>query len=367
MQADPLDEAPIPRHRIVGPALCLLGLAFPLTGQRIGWNTRAVLYGDNTEFFTPYRVGETIFGGQVSTWIAARPEPRIELRIGAFADRRWGSSAFADSVKPILSARYRTRHSLGILGTLETVRRHGLLEPLMVTTRELTTPIEYGGQWIEQRGGFSGEVWINWQKLNTPTEREQFELGSVLHQDLGRHLRLEAQHLWYHRGGQLYSAGVPVTNNHATAVGARVTGGVEDLGKGSLALFQLWSEGHIDPDYPAGRPDHGRGTWLRLGIEPKGWFEVFGIRWWGHDFSGDAGDNNYNSTGHDPSFYRSDRRYIELGILRRVRMGGGVTFDGEIRWHRIDHEKSIAFFNTPWELSYRLVLRAPIDVVVRRR
>ena len=326
-----------------------------------------MLYGDNTEFFTPYRVGETILGGQLSSWIAARPGRRTELRIGFFADRRWGSNSFTDSLKPILAVRYQTRHSLGVFGTLETVRRHGLLEPLMVTTRELTTPIEYGGQWMERRGGFHGDLWVNWQKLNTPQQREQFELGGVFSYDVEHRVTLEAQHLWSHRGGQLYDAGVPVTNNHVTAAGIRLHDSVRHLGSASLAGFQLWSQGHIDPAYPAGRPEKGHGTYVRLGVSPHNWFEAFGIYWRGRDFSGDAGDNNYNSTGNDPAFYRSQRKYIELGLLRRTTIDRAVTFDAEIRWHRIDNEKSIAFFNTPWELSYRIVLRAPIDVVLRRR
>ncbi len=172
----------------VALAVALLGPG-PLAAQHLEWHTGATLYGDNTEFFTPYRVGETILGGQVTSYLSARPGPSTDLRIGFFADRRWGSDNFTDSLKPVLAFRYQTAHALGVFGTLETVDRHGLLEPLMVTTRELTTPIEYGGQWIENVPHFHGEVWINWQKLNTPTQREQFEVGTVLRGDLGRTCR----------------------------------------------------------------------------------------------------------------------------------------------------------------------------------
>ena len=68
-----------------------------------------MFYADNTEFFTPYRVGETILGGQVSTWLADRIGPRTELRIGLFADRRWGSADFTDSLKPLLAFRFHTQ------------------------------------------------------------------------------------------------------------------------------------------------------------------------------------------------------------------------------------------------------------------
>ena len=344
--------------------LCTVTAA--LAAQRLDWRTRAVFYGDNTEFFTSYRVGETILGGQLSTWLEAAPGRRTQLRIGLFADRRWGSDAFTDSVKPILSFRYTTRHSQVAMGTLETMRRHGLLEPIMVTTRELTTPIEYGLQYIENRGAFRGEVWVNWQRLNTPTQREQFELGATARVNATGWLRLQAQHLWNHRGGQLYNANVTTSNNRVTALGATLHRELPHLGESSLAAWQLFSTGHIDPNYPADRPENGHGSYLRAGVTPIRRTEIFALHWIGRDFSGDAGDNNYNSTGHNPAFYRSQRTYSELGVVHRTPVEGGVTLDAEARWHRIDQEKSIAFFGTPWEFSYRLVVRVPLDVSLRR-
>ena len=309
-------------------------------------------------------MGETILGGQVTTWLSATPGPRTELRVGFFADRRWGSDRFTDSLKPVLAFRFETPHTLAVLGTLETVNRHGLLEPAMVTTRELTTPIEYGMQWIEHRGRFRGDTWVNWQKLNTPFEREQFELGTVLGFRVSQVLDFEAQHLWSHRGGQLYDANAPVTNNRVTAAGAVLHDSVARAGRASLQVAELWSNGHVDPNYPGGRPDRGHGTYVRAAITPWNWAEVFGIAWRGHDFNGDAGDPNYGSTGHDPAFYRSARKYLEVGVLRRTPIEGGATLDAEFRFHRIDDERSIAFFNTKWEISYRVGVRAPVDLVL---
>ena len=67
----------------------------------------------------------------------------------------------------------------------------------------------------------------------------------------------------------------------------------------------------------------------------------------------------------DPAFYRSRRRYWELGLLRRTAIEGEVTLDGELRFHRIDHLKSIALGTSRWEYSYRLVVRAPFDLVLK--
>ncbi len=293
----------------------------PLGAQRIDWKTRAVLYGDNTEFFTPYRTGETILGGQVTTWLDAAASRRTSLRVGLFADRRWGSEEFTDSLKPVLSVRYQTRHSLGVMGTLDNERRHGLLDPLMVSTRELTTPIEYGLQWQERRRWLDGQLWINWQRLNTPKQREAFEMGAVVRADATPWLALRAQHLWSHRGGQLYDAGVPVTNNRVTALGMELHDTLPHVGASSLAVFRLWSTGHIEPDYPADRPADGTGTWLRAAVTPWRGFELFAIQWWGRDFEAAAGDANYGSVGKEAGFYR-----VEAPLHRdRDRQARGAT------------------------------------------
>lgn len=345
--------------------LLMVGVA-PLSAQRIEWHTRATLYADNTEFFTPYRTGETMLGGQLATWIAGAAGRGVELRAGAAIDRRWGSIEFADSVKPLLAVHYRTRHSHAILGTLDNARRFGLLDPVMVSTRELTTPVEYGGQWHERRGRFDGQAWLNWRKLNTRDQREEFEMGAVASLEVLPWLAVHAQHLWSHRGGQLFEAGVPVTNNRVTAAGVRIAHRVPVVRRGSLQVMRLWSDGFLEPDPPADRPSAGRGTWLRLAAMPWRGVELFAVQWWGRDFHAAAGDANYGSVGVDPDFYRSDRRYTELGATRRVRSRTGTELDLEIRWHRIDDEPSEAFLGTDWELSYRLVVRAPVSVRLRR-
>ena len=356
---------------VVVRRLCLLFattvLSVPLAAQRVEWRTRAVLYADNTEFFTPYRVGETILGGNITSWLEAATGRRTSLRVGLFADRRWGSEQFTDSLKPVLQVAYRGRNSTAILGTLDATRRHGLIDPLMVSTRELTTPIEYGLQWRERRAGFRGELWVNWQKLNTQKQREAFELGAVLSVEPTDFLRLTGQHLWSHHGGQWFDAGVPVTNNRVTALGVSLQGDVPLVRRGSLSVSKLWSNGYLDPDTPVDRPDEGSGWLTKLLIEPSRGWSLFVSHWRGTDFHAAAGDPNYGSAGLETDFYRAERKYTEIGAIARITpRRERITLDAEVRWHRIDDEKSEAFFNTSWELSYRLVVRAPLDVRLRR-
>jgi hypothetical protein len=351
--------------RALGVTFLLVPRAVPATGQSLTWSTVATLYGDNTEFFTPYRIGETILGGQFRSTLRFRTGERTAFHLGVFGDHRSGSDKFVATVKPIISFRYSTATSTGTLGTLVPERRRGLLDALEVSTLEITRPIEYGLEWRERRRRWDGEIFINWQKLNLPGQREVFDYGWILRVRPLPVLTLESQLHGVHHGGQLFDAGVPVTNDVASGIGAVLADSLRWLGKGSLAVYRLRSSGNADPDAPADRPGKGRGWLMRAAVTPRGWFELFSISWWGRDFLAQEGDNNYNSAGADPGFYRSRRKYWEVGLLRRTTIEGAVTFDGELRFHRIDHLKSIALGKSRWEYSYRLVVRAPFDVVLK--
>ncbi len=351
--------------RFVWSIVVVVLLPGAAVGQGVVWKNLVTVYGDNTEFFTPYRLGETILGGQFTSVMMVRPARQYAIQAGVFGDIRWGSDKFLDHVKPVLAFRYQTDHSLGVIGTLETTRRHGLLDPLAVSTLEITRPIEYGLQWVEQRRHWDVDAFINWQALNTPTHREVFDYGWVLRVHPVRQISLETQLHGLHHGGQLFSAGVPVTNNISSGFGITLSDTIRKLGFGSLQVYRLKSSGNIDPEAPPNRPTRGRGTLVRAGLAPSRGLEVFGIYWRGKDFLSQDGDNNYNSTGLRADFYRSNRKYLEFGVLRRGHLDGGVELDAEFRFHRVDDEPSIAIQGTSWEYSYRLVVRTPLQFVLR--
>jgi hypothetical protein len=320
-------------------------------GQDIHWKSEFTFYGDNTEFTGPYREGETILGAQFETFFEWKPGARTAVLAGLFGEHRSGGDRFLDPVKPILSFRYQTPTSLGVLGTLETRDRHGYLEPLEVRTLEFDRPIEYGVQWIESRPAFHADLYLNWQHLNTPESREIFDYGGVLRGRLAPFAELEGQVHGLHHGGQLYDVG-PVSNDVVYGPGLRLATprSLPILGTASLAMFRLFSKGKVDPfvDTPTVR---GNGTYLRGAVTPFGFVEVFWIWWHGRNFISTEGDANYASAGEN-GFYRADRRYQEIGLVRKNPIEANVTLDAEIRLHRIDGKISY---------SYRLVVRAPFD------
>ena len=342
-------------------AALLVGRAERAWAQDLTWKNNLTFYLDNTEFFNPYRTGETLLGGQITSFLSAALGPRTEVVAGFHGNHESGDSRFLNPFKPILGFRYRTGRSLGVLGTLVTEDRHGYLEPLEGALLDITRPVEYGGQWREQHPRGGGEAFINWQHLNTRTSREIFDYGLLLHGDPLPWLRLELQGHGLHHGGQLYDAGQPVVNNHVLALGGQIHGRLPLAGTSSLRVFQLLSHGDVD-SLPSGRPDHGHGTYIRAGFRPGNWLEVFAIQWWGRDFVSNEGDANYNSQGSIPSFYHSYRKYQEIGLARITPIEAGLTLDTEFRFHRIDDRRSIAIGSSPWEYSYRLMVRAPFSM-----
>lgn len=335
-------------------ALVLALIAAPLAGQTIDWRSSFLFYGDNTEFFTPYRTGETILGSSFTTSLALGVGPRSEVLAGVFGDVRSGSEETLDEVKAVLSFRHRTPTSLGVLGTLVTENRHGYLEPIQATTLELTRQIEQGLQWVETRERWRGEAYINWQHLNTSDSREVFDYGLVASWRAWRWLRLEGQLHGLHHGGQLHDVGA-VSNNLVEALGAR---GEWELGgtfSGRVAAFALRSEGRVDPERDT--PEiTGNGLYIRGGLTFGRIGEVSAIWWRGEDFISVEGDRNYSSVGSDGVFYRSDRSYQELAFVHRRRLGERVELDAEARLHRIDGD---------FDYSYRIVVRVPFELRIK--
>src|SRR5579859_2853579 len=63
-------------------------------------------YGDNTEFFEPFRTRETILGQQGKSWFEAQLGPSSYLLLGALGDFRSYENP-AITIDPILGFEYR--------------------------------------------------------------------------------------------------------------------------------------------------------------------------------------------------------------------------------------------------------------------
>src|SRR5215217_3476491 len=84
----------------------LTARARPAPAQELTWNNGLTFYLDNTEFFNPYRTGETLLGGQILSFLSAALGPRSEVVAGFYGNHQSGDSRFLEPFKPILGFRY---------------------------------------------------------------------------------------------------------------------------------------------------------------------------------------------------------------------------------------------------------------------
>jgi hypothetical protein len=343
--------------------LLLAARATPAAAQRtVDWDTRFLFYADNTEFFSPYREGATWLGGRLFTELSYRATPKVEVRLGITADHLSGDTTFADT-RPLISMRYHGTHGTGVLGTLITEDRHGLLEPLEVLQFDILRPVEYGGQWIERRDHWGGEWFLNWRRLNTPTQREEFDMGLLAHADPLPWLRASGQYLWVHRGGQLFGAGETVANGRTSAVGLIAHDTLGPLGAATLEGWFLSSgPGWLD-SLPTGTDAQGTGSLFRASMKPWPSLTFSGVIWMGRGYNAFWGDPNYNSIGLK-GHYRKERFYSEVG-MNKVWLGpAGVSFEAQVRFHKEDRYDTESLSWAPWEYSYRFIGKVPFSTRV---
>ena len=138
-----------------------------------------LFFGDNTEFRNPYREGETVMGAAATFAVEIPLSERAALVAGAFGTRRYGSDQAFDLARPVLTLRLTGARSTLLIGTLaapvagdppgpDLTGPHGMLPALQRETLAFERPYEAGFQWKFAGASVTHDMWINWQRLNTP-------------------------------------------------------------------------------------------------------------------------------------------------------------------------------------------------------
>jgi hypothetical protein len=340
------------------PALALL-LAVATAGTSFAQDSVAVkanvlFYGDNTEFHNPFREGETIFGAVARVTVATALGDRTVLTLGAVGNQRFGSEDAFDLVRPVISLTVRGSRSSFIFGTFAPSDHaaahgpdlnglHGLLPPLQRETLAFDRPSQAGLQWLFAGGRLRHDLWLNWQRLNTPEHRERLDAGANAHLRLGGPFSLPIQLHLVHEGGQLFSAG-PVADSLAAAAGVSLRGRLARFDTAAIEAFALASR--FIPDRSDDERDlDGGGFLARASAERAGWRGHL-LVWRGKHFITDEGDPNYLSVRRSGSRYRGTRDYSEAGLTRIFRPDSRVTIHASGRIHRVERH---------YEYSYRIL------------
>lgn len=342
--------------RSLAVLILLVVLPRPCSAQMpVALRLDGTLYADNTEFFNPFRSGETILGSFQRMFIELEASDRARIQLGLYATERAGSHSPIDRGLPIVTLLLGTARQQFILGTLppssdrrsglgpDRATPHGLLPPLGVETLWFTRAYEAGAEWTTRTDRVVHDLWFDYQKLNTPEHREQFEAGAVGRATIGGPFALGYQLHIVHHGGQRYASG-PVADSVGVGPGFIVEGPIAGLDSASVEAFGLVACDRPERDAPE-RTVIGHGLFVRAAAEKHGWRGHL-IVWRGDDFNHEDGDPNYLSRLEDGTPYRGTRDYGEIGVARLLRPAAAVDVEASARLHLVERH-----FN----YSYRLV------------
>ena len=340
-------------------ALCLVSTATPARAQTslpdpqstaTSLHLEGTFFGDNGEFFNPFRSGETILGANQRLFVEFVPGERARLRLGVYATERAGSSSPVDRALPIVSVRLGVDANYFVMGTLETGERagagldrltpHGLLPPLAAESLWFTRAYEAGIQWRMRLPRVTQDLWLDYQAMNTPDHREKFDAGVVTRVPIAGPVSLAGQFHVVHHGGQQYSTG-PVADSVAYAIGAEWAGRWRGLSRAGAEIYVLGASDAPDRGRPALELD-GAAVFMRLSGESRGW-RGHVIAWRGSDFYHEDGDANYLSRTAAGEIYAGTRDYAEAGLSRTFHAAAGVDFEVGGRVHRIESEYAYSY------------------------
>lgn len=350
---------PMHRPRQRAPLAAGLALLFlvpaPAAAQPATLRADVTIYGDDTEFFNPFREGETLLGAAGTVGVDLALTERATLRGGLFLNHRYGSARFAEQWRPVISLTVENGPSRFVFGTLDTVPDdftaapdrggpHGLLPPLQVETLAFTRPHEGGLQWQVAAARLTQDAWLNWQRLNTAEQRERFDAGVRGRLALGAGAWVGAalgyQFHVVHEGGQLFDPG-PVADSAAGGPGLVLEPRIGFFDAASIETYVMWAQ-HVPDRAAPERTDHGHGLFLRAAASKRGW-RGHAILWRACLWLKEEGDVNYGSRLEDGTVFRATRRYGEVGVSKAFYEADGVMLAGSLRLHRIERSYDYSF------------------------
>ncbi len=281
----------------------LILFAIPLStarGDGLEFNFNSKSYFHNLEYIDiPYREGETFFGDHITLQTVYKPNDVISYTGGVFLGKTYGAEVSLEPVQPILTFHYQPGDNFSLtFGSLKK-EGHTFLDAIFDDVLQYTRPQETGFEIFAAYKPVRGNLWINWQLLNTPEHREKFDFGSITEITV-KPVALDIQLHIIHRGGQLYGSG-PVSDNYTSAIG--ITYPLPFFDECRISGHYLFSRDVPDRSIPSLTQD-GSGVEGEIFINILKW-KIFYSLW--------SGDKFYTEDG-DP-FYQADS-LMKLGFDR---------------------------------------------------
>jgi len=323
-----------------------------------------LFYGDNTEFTNPFRAGDTTFGVAGSAALTFDVGEYVRLYTGIFGNGRFGSPAGVEQWRPVIAFEMRRGGSRLTFGSFEAPRRpegpgpdriapHGMLPPMESEILAFRRPWEAGIEWQHAGARLKHDIWINWQRLNTPSRREVFDTGAKVEVPFNAVVSAVGLAHVLHHGGQQFNGGA-VSDSSMYGGGVVLRPPAPVSGPLSIELYGLGSE-HVPDRAHHERTTTGKAFFGRLAYERDGWRGHL-IAWRGDTVLKEGGDPNYLSRRRDGTLYLQTRDYSEAGVTRLFRPAPGAEFEVSARFHHIEGH---------FEYSYRVLARVGLQFSIR--
>lgn len=174
-------------------------------------------YFKNYEYFNDIQAGYTLFGIWQYPRLSYIPNKWMKIEAGALLQMDFGDQDFS-RVFPTFSLQLQSNNGYRFLfGALEGNQSHQLIEPLLQYDQVIERPIEEGVQLKINKKKFYADIWLDWQKRQSPQDPdnpEQLSPGAFISYTFtdpakSFQVKIPLQAILFHRGGQLDTSNIP--------------------------------------------------------------------------------------------------------------------------------------------------------------
>jgi hypothetical protein len=266
-------------------------------------------YFRNYEYSNNFHDGYTLFGTQLKPQLAYYPDPNLSIIAGAYFRKDFGNERGLYDAKPLFNVKYSKNNLTLAFGSIEGAIQHNYIEPLYDFEHKITMPIEYGIQFMVDKVRFQADSWVAWQKMIYKGDAKKEEIVGgfvtdiILFKDQAWQLRIPAQMLVYHQGGQIDALkNIPMSTLFNGASGFTLS---KSIGYGVKRLYTN-NQVVVYKDFSRTKVrayQGGFGLWLNAGIDAR--WGNFSISYWqGNHFMSIKGMPLYQSVS--DNLYKKD-------------------------------------------------------------
>jgi hypothetical protein len=309
----------------------------------------------NNEYFNKIQDGRTLFGFHLMPRLQYQAHSRLRLEGGVFAWKDYGNTGF-QQVEPIFTARYTAGPNQVLMGTLDGGLEHCLIEPLYDFENQMLRRLEYGFQWKHNSQKLKLDAWVDWRNMIYPNSPVQEQIVGgllaepVLFERKRSRISLSFQGTAYHKGGQIDTSNMPLTNWFNGATGLKI---ITIPGHGIILKyleFQGYALGFKDQSNEKTLPKNaGFGTYLNLKASTL-WFDIMLSHWQGNDFASFQGGplfRSFSTSVKNPEFYQSQRQLLFIRLFRDWEIAPNIWISARL-------EPYFDLKNNTWEFSHGL-------------